>query len=162
SVRDAANFLGIHRLRALVLSTSLIGQCDASSCQAFAADAFESYGLPITSWGEPIAGAQTHDRRGGEPAFYRRPLPPLELPLFASNFPQTYDGVLRSAAAHKVSVTQIERKAYGVTHAELAGFVRASWHIPFPIVNAVGFHAEPSLSDEAGFCPLTAVHLATS
>jgi HD-like signal output (HDOD) protein len=162
SIRDAANFLGMQRLRALVLSTSLIGQCDASRCPSFAADAFEGYGLQIANWAAQITVGETRDRKLGELAFTAGLLHQFGILLLATNLPESYDAILRIASEQNVSIARIERHHYGVTHAELAGFLLASWHIPFPIVNAVGFYPLPSSSEDTEFSPLTAVHLATS
>lgn len=162
SIRDASNFLGIQRLRALVLSTSLIGQCDASRCQAFVPAVFESHSLQIANWASRIAIGETRNRQLGELAFTAGLLHQFGVLLLAANLPESYNQVLLAAAAQNVSIARIERQNYGVTHAELAAFILASWHIPFPIVNAVGFHALPSTCDETTFSPLTAVHMATA
>ncbi|MGB8169647.1 MAG: HDOD domain-containing protein, partial [Chthoniobacteraceae bacterium] len=162
SIRDASNFLGIQRLRALVLSTSLIGQCDASRCQSFVPAAFESHSLQIANWASRIAVGETRNRQLAELAFTGGLLHQFGVLLLAANLPESYDQVLRNAAAQNISVARVERENYGVTHAELAAFILASWHIPFPIVNAVGFHPLPSLCDETSFSPLSAVHLATA
>ena len=162
SIRDASNYLGIQRLRALVLSTSLIGQCDASRCPAFVPETFENHSLQIADWSARITTGETRDRRLGELAFTAGLLHQFGVLLLAANLPESYGEVLRLAAAQNISLARVERQTYGVTHAELAAFLLASWHIPFAIVNAVGFHALPSVSAETTFTPLTAVHLATA
>ncbi len=162
SIRDAANFLGMQRVRALVLSTSLIAQCDASRCQEFNAESFEIYGLQIANWASQITIGETRDRRLGEMAFTAGLLHQFGILLLATNLPDSYGQVLRIASEQNVSIARVERHTYGVTHAELAGFLLAGWNLPFAIVNAVGFYAQPSRSEETGFTPLTAVHLATA
>ena len=162
SIRDAANFLGMQRVRALVLSTSLMGQCDASRCQEFNADSFEFHGLQIANWASQITLGETRDRKLAEMAFTAGLLHQFGSLLLATNLPESYGQVLRIAAEQKVNVARVERHTYGVTHAELAGFLLAAWHLPFPIVNAVGFYAQPAHSEETEFSPLTAVHLATA
>jgi HD-like signal output (HDOD) protein len=162
SIRDAANFLGMQRVRALVLSTSLIGQCDASRCKVFDTETFETYGLQIANWAAQITVGETGDRKLAEMAFTAGLLHQFGVLLLAANLPESYGEVLRIASEQNVSIARIEREAYGVSHAELAGFILADWHLPFPIVNAVGFYAQPSQSEETKFSPLTAVHLATA
>lgn len=162
SIRDAATFLGFQRLRALVLSTSLVSQCDASRCPTFVFEDFEIYGLQIANWAATIAIGETRDRRLGELAFTAGLLHQFGILLLATNLPESYNIVLRSSLDQRVSVATVEREVYGVTNAELAGFVFAAWNIPFPIVNAVGFSAAPSGSDDDEFSPLAAVHLAVA
>lgn len=162
SIRDASNFLGIQRLRALVLSTSLIAQCDASRCPAFVPGVFEHHSLKIADWSARITIGETRNRPLGELAFTAGLLHQFGILLLAANLPESYSQVLSTAAAQNVSIARVERATYGVTHAELAAFLLASWHIPFPIVNAVAFHGRPSACDETAFSPLTAVHLASA
>ncbi len=162
SIRDASNFLGVQRLHAIVLSTSLMSQCDVSRCRLFIPEIFEKRSLQIANWSARIAIGETRDRRLGELAFTAGLLHQFGALLLAANLPESYSEVLRLAASQNVSVASAERQTYGVTQAELAAFLLASWNIPFAIVNAVGFHAQPSSSEEDTFSPLTAVHLATA
>jgi HD-like signal output (HDOD) protein len=147
---------------ALVLSTSLIGQCDVSRCPAFNTEAFENYGLQIANWAAQITVGETRDRRLGEMSFTAGLLHQFGIMLLATNLPESYGEVLRIASEQNVSIARIERQTYGVTHAELAGFLLAAWHLPFPIVNAVGFYTQPSESHDTAFSPLTSVHIATA
>jgi HD-like signal output (HDOD) protein len=162
SIRDAAGYLGVLRLRALVLSTSLIGQCDTSRCHPFIPEAFESHSLKIADWSARITVGETRDRKLGELAFTAGLLHQFGTLLLATNLPDIYAQVLQASSSQRVSLARVERRAFGVTHAELAAFLLASWNIPFAIVSAVGFHTQPSLSGEKTFSPLTAVHMATA
>lgn len=160
SIRDAATFVGFQRIRALVLSTSLFNQCDASRCRSFDAADFESHGLKIAKWASQIAVGETRDWSVGEQAFTAGLLHQFGILLLAANVPESYDLVLRLAIDQEVSIATMERQTYGVTSSELAGYFLAGWHIPFPIVNAVGNSCAPSRSEDDVFTPLTAVHLA--
>jgi len=162
SIRDATNFLGFMRVRALVLATSLFGQCDASKCAAFSAESFESHSLQIATWAGQITLGETADGDLAEMAFTAGLLHQFGVLLLAANLPEGYDQVLRIASEQKISIARMERQTYGVTHAELAGYIFSAWSIPFPILNAVGFYAQPSHSEDRSFTPLTAVHMATA
>lgn len=161
SVRDAANFLGFQRLRALVLATSLFGQCNTCRCSAFSPENFETHSLRIADWAAQITTAETRNRPLAEMAFTGGLLHRFGMLLLAANLPEGYDQVLSKSSEQRVSVARLERETYGVTHAELAGYIFAAWNIPFPILNAVGFYAQPSNAEDTEFSPLTAVHLAT-
>jgi HD-like signal output (HDOD) protein len=162
SVRDAANFLGFQRLRALVLATSLFGQCNTCRCGSFSPENFEKRSLRIADWASQITLGETRDRELAEMSFTGGVLHQFGMLLLAANLPEGYDQVLCKAAAQKVNVAHLERETYGVTHAELAGYIFAAWSIPFPILNAVGFYALPSSSEDTEFTPLTAVHIANA
>jgi len=162
SIRDATSFLGFQRVRALVLATSLFGQCDASKCASFSAQNFENHSLQIATWAGQIATGETGNGDLAEMAFTAGLLHQFGVLLLAANLPEGYDQMLRTAGEQKISLARVERQTYGVTHAELAGYIFASWSIPFPILNAVGFYAQPSHSEDRTFTPLSAVHMATA
>jgi HD-like signal output (HDOD) protein len=82
--------------------------------------------------------------------------------LLAANLPEAYGQVLRISQQKRISVASVERETYGLTHAELGGYILGSWGLPFPIVNAAGWYAQPSRSDDTAFSALTAVHAANS
>lgn len=162
SVRDATSLLGLSRLRSLVLSTSLFKQFDAAKCSAFSMSRFEANSLQIASWASAIAKGESRDKQVADMAFTASLLHNFGVLLLAANLPEQYGEVLRMAKEQRVSIAWAELQTFGATHAEVAGAILASWGIPFPIVNAVGWYPMPSASDDTEFSPLTAVHAATS
>jgi HD-like signal output (HDOD) protein len=83
--------------------------------------------------------------------------------FLAANLPERYDEVLTRSAQESKSVVEIEEQILGATHAEVAGFVLHTWHLPDSIVEAVHWHHCPGKSPGAsGFTALTAVHAANA
>lgn len=60
------------------------------------------------------------------------------------------------------SVLEAERSIMGTTHQELGAYLLGLWGLPDPLVEAVAYHHTPSRSGVLGFCPLVAVHVASS
>ncbi|MEQ1853541.1 MAG: HDOD domain-containing protein [Chthoniobacteraceae bacterium] len=162
SILEAAQVLGVGRLRSLVLATGLFGQFDGSKCASFSVAEFESHSGRIADWAAGIARSETFDKRHADMAFTAGLLHRFGVLLLAANLPEAYDQVLRIAKEQRVSIARVEHDTYGVTHAELAGYILATWGIPFPIVNAVGWYMRPSQSEDISFSALSAVHLAHS
>lgn len=162
SVRDATSLLGLSRLRSLVLATCLFRQFDASKCPTFSMSRFEATSLQIASWASAIAKGETRDKQIADMAFTASLLHNFGVLMLAANVPDAYEQVLRTAQEQRVSIAWTELEVFGATHAEVAGAILASWGIPFPIVNAVGWYPMPSASEDAAFSPLTAVHAATA
>lgn len=162
SVRDATSLLGMSRLRSLVLATSLFRQFDASRCPSFSMKRFEANSLQVASWAATIVKDQRCDKRVADMAFTASLLHNFGVLLLAANLPERYDQVLKSAQERRVSIAWAELETFGATHAEIAGTILATWGLPFPIVNAVGWYPVPSSSDDSEFTPLTAVHAATA
>lgn len=162
SVRDATSLLGLSRLRSLVLATCLFRQFDASKCPSFSMSRFEATSLQIASWAASIAKSETRDKQIADMAFTASLLHNFGVLMLAANVPDAYEQVLRTAQEQRVSIAWQELEVFGATHAEVAGAILASWGIPFPIVNAVGWYPMPSASEDTAFSPLTAVHAATA
>lgn len=162
SIREATHVMGLSRLRSLVLANGLFGQFDGSQCQGFSASQFEARSVQIATWASGIALAETFDKRMAELAFSAGLLHQFGVLLMAANLPEAYGEVLRTAQSQRISIARAERNTYGVTHAELAGYILGSWNIPYPIVNAVGWYSRPSQSEDTVFSALTAVHAANS
>lgn len=162
SVRDATNLLGLSRLRALVLATSLFKQFDATKCRSFSVSRFESNSLQVASWAASIAKLESRDKQTADMAFTASLLHNFGMLLLAANIPEQYDLIIKKANDRGVSVAWAELETFGATHAEVAGAILASWGIPFPIVNAVGLYPVPSTSEDTEFSPLTALHAATA
>ena len=162
SVRDATSLLGLSRLRSLVLATCLFRQFDASKCPSFSMSRFEATSLQIASWAAAIAKGETRDKQIADMAFTASLLHNFGVLMLAANVPDAYEQVLRTSQEQRVSIAWTELETFGATHAEVAGAILASWGIPFPIVNAVGWYPMPSASEDTAFSPLTAVHAATA
>ena len=162
SVRDATSLLGLSRLRSLVLATCLFKQFDTAKCRSFSMSKFEATSLQIASWASAIAKDETRDKQMADLAFTASLLHNFGVLLLAANVPDAYEQVLRTAQEQRVSLAWTELQVFGATHAEVAGAILASWGIPFPIVNAVGWYPMPSSSEDTAFSPLTAVHAATA
>ncbi|MEA3208858.1 MAG: hypothetical protein QOE70_1915 [Chthoniobacter sp.] len=161
SIAEATVFFGLDRLRALVLSTSMFAQFDASKCRSFSLEQFISNSDQIAMWASAIAVGETGDKQLGEMAFTGGLLHNFGVLLLAANLPESYDQILRIAKDQRISIARVEREAYQISHADLAGYILASWGLPFAIVNAVGFYDLPSRSEDTSFSSLTAVHAAT-
>ncbi len=162
SVRDATNLLGLNRVRSLVMATCLFRQFDVSKCRSFSMSRFEATSLQVATWASAITMSETRDSHLAEMAFTAGMLHNFGVLLLAANIPILYEEVLSTALKRHVSLAYSEFQTFGATHAALGGGFLASWRIPFPIVNAVGWYPFPSSSEDTAFTPLTAVHAATA
>ena len=162
SVRDATSLLGLNRVRSLVMATCLFRQFDVSKCRSFSMSRFEETSLRIANWASTIALSETGNKHLADMAFTGGLLHNFGVLLLAANIPIAYEEVLRNALKRQVSLALSEFQTFGATHAALGGGFLASWRIPFPIVNAVGWYPFPSSSEDTAFTPLTAVHAATA
>lgn len=69
----------------------------------------------------------------------------LGLILCIHYFPENYRKVAESYSIHsgKPSLTKIEKESFGLTHAEMGGYLLDWWGIPYQTVECALFHHEP-------------------
>lgn len=80
--------------------------------------------------------------------------------ILAANAPDEYHDVLTRVADTKLKDWQGEYIAFGVTHAEVGGYLIGLWGLPDALVEAIAYHHRPVLAIGKKFGPLAAVHLA--
>jgi HD-like signal output (HDOD) protein len=75
--------------------------------------------------------------------------------------PARVEAVVARARAESVPLDDAERGLGGATHAQVGALLLGTWGVPFDLVEAVLFHADPSAAEPATKNPaLVAVHIA--
>ena len=159
---EAVMFFGTRKLRTLILMSSMFARFDGAKCSAFSLAHFSKYSLEVASWSSTIAAGKFQDEQLADMCFTAGLLHDFGILLLASSFPDRYNNVLHISKQRRTSPDSAELETFGVTHAELGGFILSTWSLPFPIISAVGLHHDPSRSQDMAFSPLTAVHIATA
>ncbi len=159
---EAVMFFGTQRLRTLVLLSSMFTQFDGRSCVAFSLDQFFKNSLQVATWASAIAMEECKNKEVADMCFTSGLLHDFGLLLLASSLPERYKRAFKMSIERKISIDAAELEQFGVTHADLGGFILATWNLPFPIINAVGNHHTPSFSHDTEFTALTAVHIAAA
>ena len=79
--------------------------------------------------------------------------------LWLFNFnPQAAQACWREARARAIDVDALEQAHFGVGHCAIGTWLAESWHLPGPIVAAIGGHHQPDTALDIGLVPL--VHVA--
>lgn len=159
---EAIMFLGLARVRALVLVSALFSEMDVKRQRMFSAERFITHSLQVASLAASICRDVVKERTMADMAFTAGLLHDFGMLLLAENLADSYDQVLTQSFQQMIPVEQIERDTYGVTHGQIAGATLANWMFPHQIVHAVGYHHQPSESGDFAFCPLAAVHIAST
>ena len=79
--------------------------------------------------------------------------------VIADNLSQAYATLMRQRQENKAPLIQLEKDAFGATHAEAGAYLMALWGFSDNVVNACAFHHLPVNFSQPGFSPVTAVHL---
>ncbi|MCC7413583.1 MAG: HDOD domain-containing protein [Gammaproteobacteria bacterium] len=157
-VGDAVAYLGLDVLRALVLTSGVFSHCDEKTARSCRLEELWRHSAEVGALARRIARAQGCEGKLAEIAMMAGMLHDVGRVLLAANRPQEYAAAL--ARAQEIGTAAAEREAFGHSHAEVGAYLMGIWGLPDLIVEAIAYHHAPGESQDAGFTPLTAVHVA--
>lgn len=161
SINQAITFLGLSVVKSIVLSCSLL-----QSVQAQVAP-FNSQRLVRHATRTNVLVSAIYAK------VFDAPLPDsiatagllhnIGFVMFLHYFPERYGALLHKyiMADGKIILPTLEREQFGVTHAELGGYLLDWWALPYSIVECALFHNTPLHSAIINAKPVMAVHLAS-
>jgi len=69
----------------------------------------------------------------------------MAIPLLAKELPEAYQRLLSHRAGGEVRLCDLETEEFGWTHAEAAGMIGRSWHLPETFASLIETHADRDL-----------------
>ena len=159
---DAVLFLGGERTKAVILFEQILEPFRDSDCPQFSVCELWRHSMSVGSLAARIATIEKAPAAIADRCFTAGLLHDVGKLLFAGNMPDPYATALQRALRQSIPLPQIEEQTFGVNHAGLGALLLSSWGLPPELVAAVGWHHEPSLSQDTGFSLLTAVHAANA
>lgn len=156
---EAASFIGLERVKALVLSVQVFSQFNSAELPHSFLTGIWSHCMLVAKLSELIAKAERQERQVVDAAFTAGLLHEAGKLVLASNLPKQYREVLALAESEHLTMDEAERQIFGAAHPEVGGYLLGLWGLPPALVEAVAFHHAPSQCPVDGFNPLTAVHV---
>jgi len=159
---EAAMFLGIESLKALVLSLQVFSQFQQVQFKEFTVEQLWKHSWTTGVLARRLCVFEEAGRATTDEAFIAGLLHDVGKLILAGNHPEQYHELLRQAHLKKVALWQVEFQTLHASHAELGGYLLGRWGLPAGVVEAVGFHHRPAQAPRQDFCALTAVHVANT
>jgi len=150
-VREAVSYLGISRVRDVVLAAEITGMfpCAAPGLAGIAEDV-NTHSVAVASIARERAGvAHAHD------AFIAGILHEVGRLALATVAPQRYAPIERARQAGGDLIT-LEVEQFGATHAEVGAYLLQLWGLPLTLVDAVGRHHDPDSDPDDADHPVAA------
>lgn len=157
---DAIFRLGLDVVKALALSVQVFSSFQTDDVKRLKLSRVWPHSLSTASLARKIAVLQKAEPAVVDLAFTAGLLHDMGKLILAANVADEYYDVLTRVADVKVKDWQGEYIAFGVTHAEVGGYLIGLWGLPDALVEAIAFHHRPASAIEKKFGPLAAVHLA--
>jgi len=159
---EAVQFLGVGRVRSLVLSLHVFSCFEKVHAKNFSIERVWKHSLATGLVAQKIARMQRVDRAVVDETYVAGMLHDIGKVMLASSMPDEYEKAVNLAASEKLPLVEAEREIFGVTHAQVGAYLLGLWGLPITIVEAIAFHHHPQESAIKAFSPLTAVHAASA
>lgn len=161
SPSHAVSLMGLDMIKAIVLSLEVISEFETTELPGdFTMETLWKHGMETGAVARRIAMAEGVARETSDMAMAAGLLHDQGKLIMAENLGERYGETLRAAEADNGSLFDAETRFFGVSHAEIGGYVLGMWGMPKPLVEAIRYHHEPAEAQVYKFSVLTAVHVA--
>jgi putative nucleotidyltransferase with HDIG domain len=160
SPTEAVQYLGVERVRALVLSLHVFSCFERVPIKNFSIEQALQHCMSTGLVAKVLARMQKVERTIADEACVAGMLHDIGKVMLAASLPEQYDQAVKLAREQKLTISDAEREIFGATHSQVGAYLLGLWGLPVTIVEAVAFHHEPRQTSIKIFSPLTAVHAA--
>jgi HD-like signal output (HDOD) protein len=157
---EAATYLGLDTIRALVLSIGLFSDFEKSGLSDRILEAIYNHSMKTGLLAREIALSVSMGKEQADDAFMAGLLHDLGKLVIAFNMPMTYGKLLRVSLEKGVAIQAAEEKILGATHGQIGAYLIGLWGFSHNIVEAVAFHHAPRQCPSGSFDVLGTVHVA--
>ena len=160
--KQAAIYLGLNTIRALVLSLSIFSAFDPHLLGPGQAEQLWEHAVSVSKFARMIAICEGIGGRDLGPYISAGLLHDIGKLIMASSGPENYRRILATATSTGTRLDVLEFEEFGCTHAEVGAYLLGVWGLPNVIVEAVAWNHRPLDSPVTKFSPLAAVHVASA
>ena len=157
---DATTYLGVDVLKSLVLTSGVFSQFDDSAVGIDVLRRLWSHSAEVGTLAKDIMLAETKDKLLADYAMLGGLLADVGKLVIANNMPEEFVRAQAMADEQDKSEWEAELEVIGHSHSDVGAYLTGLWGLPNPVVECVAFHHNPIVCVDAGFVPLTAVHVA--
>jgi len=157
-IEEAVKYLGLTTVKHITLAVEVfnLGSGQSRPPAGFSMEALQRHSLLVGD----VAASFFSDKQEKEDAFVVGLLHDIGRLLIGVELSKQLAAIVLEMKAANCSMTTAEDKVLGVTHAEIGGYLLGLWGLPYPIIEAVANHHDPSRVDSTTFDMLAAVHVA--
>lgn len=160
SPEQAVLLLGIDIVKALVLSLQLFTRFNIPRNFIPCVTRLWQHSLNAGRLAKRISEKEGLSRENANHAFMAGLLHDCGKLVLIANFPEQMKAVLANSLESPAGGLELERQAFGVTHAQVGAYLLGLWGLPSVITAAIFFHHTPGRTMENAFSVLTAVYIA--
>src|SRR5688572_8767750 len=159
---DAVLLLGMETTASLILGIEAFSQLDNVKLKYFSSDHVWKHCQIVANSARAITEHVTQDADLAHEAYTAALLHDIGKLALAVNLDEAYRDALNLGREKNVPAWEVERQAFGATHAEAGAYLLSLWGLPAGVIEAVASHHLPARELSSEFTALTALHLANA
>jgi HD-like signal output (HDOD) protein len=156
-LEEAVNYLGINLIKQITLASEVFSSAENHPMiDGFSINELQRHALLTTA----IASQIVTDKHQVNDSFLAGMLHDIGLLVFATGSPGQFAKTLAIARREKRPLYVVEQKLFGITHADVGGYLLGMWGLPYPLAEVAGYHHTPALISHDCMTVLPAVYVA--
>lgn len=160
--KQAVSLLGLNLIQTMVLSAGVFFHPGAQVPARFCLESLVHHCLAVGWRARAIAQQESPDPRFIEDALLAGMMHDVGKLVLATGVTSAYGEVLEKVHQQGANPLDAERERFGVTHADVGGFLLELWGLPATIVEGVVFHHRPADVATQGLSLAGIVHVANA
>ena len=160
NIQHAVTYLGLETLKAVVLTADVFSKFSEQEIERFNVRELYRHSISVGVLGKKIAETISSDKLFIDEVGMIGILHDIGQVVFIRNKAEEYYELLQANRQMPMGLYAFEEKRFGISHAELGGYLMSLWGLPENIVNAISFHHHPTLGSKTQFSGTTAVYVA--
>jgi putative nucleotidyltransferase with HDIG domain len=159
---DAVLLMGMETTASLVLGIEAFSRLDNVKLLYFSTDQVWKHCQNVANAARALTHFLTNDEELAHDAYTAALLHDIGKLALAVNLQEPYRDALNLGREKNLPAWEVERQAFGATHAEAGAYLLSLWGLPAKVIEAVAGHHLPARELSSDFTALTAVHLANA
>lgn len=157
STLDAVSYLGLDRVRSLILAVQAFSQFVPAGLSSFSIERLWEHSISTASMAKKIAEEEGASRNIAEAAFTSGLLHDIGELMLACRLGDKHEAAANKARLKAIPLWRAEQEVLSTSHAEIGAYLLGLWGLPEAIVEATAYHHRPMDSKNEGFSALTAL-----
>lgn len=161
NIQQAVTLIGVRTLRSLSLAGHLGRHYkELANWTEYSLPAMQTRSLMVARLAQQLARIASRDPLLRDQAFLSGLLLDVGMVMLASEQASSYKKVFSFARKRELEISEVEERAFGVSHAQLGAGLMNQWNLPPLVVDAILYHHNPSDYTEEGLTPVALAHVA--
>lgn len=160
SASQATAYLGLDTIKDLVLVLKLFEHFEKNSLSIINIGLLWQHSLSVADLAKRIMKCEGASDSEANEAFTAGMLHDVGVLILASQDSTQFQHIIDREEINLIPIYDLEKEIYEISHAELGAYLLEIWGLPVRLIEAVGFHHQPSQSSIREFHPILAVHVA--